>query len=325
MPSLNAEFPSLSNANLTEQDLNKLQLVVAEHKQLRENLVKANAVIKTYFTAVEKWQNDVKQSKEADRRNITMLMENNQKLQRDLHRVQDELDEVKSANSKAVSSGSSASLNDVQMASQLSEELSSLKLELAKTKESTRGMVPHGTFKNIERQCSQLLAENLQIKDMEQQYIDQINCLKVNHASTEELIRMGQMDLNAERAASNKTRDDLNQVKEENQVLIQQAEIYKKDFIAERDARQRMAGEKDELLTELNRLRMMLQAPAHPQMQMQQPQMQMQMQHPQQQQQPHPQVMGNHFGLVRHTCPNCYAQFTSQQLLSQHLPQCSRH
>lgn len=260
---------------------------MAEHQQLRDNLVKANAVIKSYFTAVEKWQNDVQVSRDTDHRNSTLLMQHNQKLQQQVHRLQDELEEAAAKNKRPVAAAASAV-------------------------DQSETMVSRATYKAVERQCSQLLAENLQFKDMEQQYVDTINCLKVNQASTEELVRMGQQDVSAERAGNRKLMGDLNAVREENQVLVQQAEIYKKDFIAERDARQRMAGEKEEVLTELNRLRMMLQA-GQPGTAQQQMQMQLQ-----QQQQ-------GHCGLVRYTCPSCYSQFGNQQMLSQHMPQCGRH
>lgn len=233
---------------------------------------------------MEKWQNDVKQSKEADRKNINKLTESNEKLQEDLQRVQRELDDAKR--------NSTTTVQDIPIGD----------------------MVPRHAYKTVERQCSQLLAENLQFKDMEQQYIDTINCLKVNHASTEELVRMGQVDLNAQRAENHALVTELGHVKEENQVLIQQAEIYQKDFIAERDARQRMAGEKDEVLVELNRLRMMLTATSNS----------------------NGMMMGSSnslnnsgqqigCGLVRYTCPSCYAQFSNQQALSSHLPLCGRH
>lgn len=305
---MTAEFPSLSNANLTEEDLNKLQTIVAEHQQLRENLVKANGVIKTYFSAVERWQNDVKQSKETDRKNISLLMESNQKMQQELRRMQEELEEEKNNKSLA------RSTSDVAMATAVSHEIGTLKQELERARDATKDMVPRQQYKNVERQCSQLLAENLQFKDMEQQYIDTINCLKVNHASTEELVRMGQMDLNAEREANQKLAREVNQLREENQVLIQQAEIYKKDFEAERDARQQMAGQKDEVLSELNRLRMMLVQASNGQPS------QMMMGH-----QPSPPPPAHQFGLVRYTCSSCYCIFSSQQQLSQHLPQCGRH
>lgn len=289
MPSLNAEFPSLSNAQLTEEDFNKLHLIIAEHQQLKENLLKANNVIRQYFGAVEKWQSDVKQAKEEDRRNIQHLTENNQKLSNEIRRLQSALNDRP------------AQSQDVQMAA----DVDALKRELDQLREEMKDVVPRQTYKNVERQCSQLLAENLQFKDMERQYVDTINCLQVNQASTEELVRLGQADLSAQRASTHQLIQELNNVKEENQVLIQQAEIYQKDFIQERDARQRMAGEKDEVIAELNRLRAML---------------------PQTQMSGMP-TMGsaNQCGLVRYTCPNCYYQFNSQQQLNLHLPQCSRH
>lgn len=249
---------------------------------------------------MEKWQNDVKRAKEEDQRTIALLTANNQKLQQELR----QLEEGQQQQQKGTTH---AKQPPVEVLNQ-EQELQALKQELLQSKEAAKEMVTKQTFKQVERQCSQLLAENLQFKDMEQQYIDTINCLKVNHASTEELVRMGQVDLNAERAANHKLMGEFNSVKEENQVLIQQAEIYQKDFIAERDARQRMAGEKDEVITELNRLRMMLQAMPQQQQQQQQPQ----------------HANAGHYGLVRYTCPGCYAQFNSQQVLGQHLTQCGR-
>lgn len=109
-------------------------------------------MIKTYFKSVEKWQNDVKQSKEADRQSLTLALANNQRLQQDLQRVQRELEE------------------EVARKGQNSNN----------TLVPTEDMVPRQTYKQVERQCSQLLAENLQFKDMEQQYRDEINCLKVS-------------------------------------------------------------------------------------------------------------------------------------------------
>lgn len=146
----------MSASNLTEEDLAKLQTTVAEHQQLRENLVKANAVIKTYFKSVEKWQNDVKQSKEADRQSLTLALANNQRLQQDLQRVQRELE----------------------------EEVARKGPNSNNTLVPTEDMVPRQTYKQVERQCSQLLAENLQFKDMEQQYQDEINCLKVSNCNS---------------------------------------------------------------------------------------------------------------------------------------------
>ncbi|XP_062135186.1 NF-kappa-B essential modulator isoform X3 [Drosophila sulfurigaster albostrigata] len=101
--------------------------------------------------------------------------------------------------------------------------------------------------KDLKRQMSQLLAENLEINDMKKTYIDEINCLKVNLTSAEELFNATRADVNNLKAK------DL-QKDEEIAYLKTQIDIYRRDFEMERADREKNAGEKEQYLVDLRAL-----------------------------------------------------------------------
>nr|XP_014092915.1 NF-kappa-B essential modulator isoform X4 [Bactrocera oleae]XP_036228392.1 NF-kappa-B essential modulator isoform X4 [Bactrocera oleae]XP_036228393.1 NF-kappa-B essential modulator isoform X4 [Bactrocera oleae] len=116
-------------------------------------------------------------------------------------------------------------------------------------------------IKNFERNMSQLLAEKLEINDMQKQYVDEINCLKVNLTVSEELVNQLKTDI-ALLKANDKEKTELFEIyasqraemREELDVLRQQVDVYSRDFQLERTAREEMAGEKVQLIDDLREL-----------------------------------------------------------------------
>ncbi|XP_039954653.1 NF-kappa-B essential modulator isoform X3 [Bactrocera tryoni] len=115
--------------------------------------------------------------------------------------------------------------------------------------------------KNFERNMSQLLAEKLEINDMQKQYIDEINCLKVNLTVSEELVNQLQSDIALLKANDKEKTAQFEiyatqrtEMREELDVLRQQVDVYSRDFQLERTAREEMAGEKAQLLDDLRAL-----------------------------------------------------------------------
>ena len=113
-------------------------------------------------------------------------------------------------------------------------------------------------IKELERKLSELLASNLDFKDVEKQYIDEINCLKVTLTSAEELIKKHDATI-AQLVA--KDHERLQKIKEfektvaeqnERIVLLEhQNEVHRKDFEMEKESRTVALKEKQQMLQDL--------------------------------------------------------------------------
>ncbi|XP_064540322.1 NF-kappa-B essential modulator isoform X3 [Drosophila montana] len=101
--------------------------------------------------------------------------------------------------------------------------------------------------KDLQRQMSALLAENLEFKDMKKTYVDEIDCLKVNLTSAEELLNVMRADVNALKAKDAQKDDEITHLKT-------QIDIYRRDFEMERADREKNAGEKEQYLADLRAL-----------------------------------------------------------------------
>lgn len=95
----------------------------------------------------------------------------------------------------------------------------------------------------------------------QKQYVDEINCLKVNLTVSEELVNQLKTDI-ALLKANDKEKTELFEIyasqraemREELDVLRQQVDVYSRDFQLERTAREEMAGEKVQLIDDLREL-----------------------------------------------------------------------
>lgn len=133
------------------------------------------------------------------------------------------------------------------------------------------GSLPSGNFiskeehdkivRELNQQLSQVTAENLEFVDMKKVYKDELTCIKVNMTSAEELQKQLQATVTTLRASAfehSKRAEqyamELKNAKEQIELLSAQVEVYRTDFEQEREARQKLAAEKDNLSTDLKLL-----------------------------------------------------------------------
>lgn len=134
--------------------------------------------------------------------------------------------------------------------------------------------------KNLHVELSNAIAEKLEFEDMKTTFADEIDCVQVNLVATEEMYKLSKaeaLELKATNATLKqdiKTLEDRLAVKQEEISTIKaqvktvtgfffslfsifrtlQLEVYKTDFELERMARQEMAGQKQQLATDLQLL-----------------------------------------------------------------------
>lgn len=112
-------------------------------------------------------------------------------------------------------------------------------------------------IKALERRMSVEVAKNLEFEDMRKLYVDELNCLKANANTAEQVYAQSRIETqqlyDAIKERDN-TIDDLRKqvcvLREQSDVLAAQSEIFQKDFEAERAGRQELASEKSRILSE---------------------------------------------------------------------------
>lgn len=123
-------------------------------------------------------------------------------------------------------------------------------------------------IKELERKLSELLASNLDFKDNEKQYIDELNCLKVTLTSAEELLKTHNATIDelvtkdCERLKGIRELEEiienLRKVNAEQneriQLLEHQNEVHRKDFEMEKESRTVALKEKQQITQDLRNL-----------------------------------------------------------------------
>uniref|UniRef100_A0A3F2YZN9 CCHC NOA-type domain-containing protein n=1 Tax=Anopheles melas TaxID=34690 RepID=A0A3F2YZN9_9DIPT len=111
-------------------------------------------------------------------------------------------------------------------------------------------------LKQIERRLSVEVAKNLEFEDMRKVYVDEINCLKANLKTAEQVYAAGRVEAQQQfddikaRDETIQLRQQITALEERVQMLTVQSDIFQKDFEAERTAREELAGEKSRILGE---------------------------------------------------------------------------
>nr|AJC98995.1 AGAP005933 [Anopheles coluzzii] len=112
-------------------------------------------------------------------------------------------------------------------------------------------------LKQIEQRLSVEVAKNLEFEDMRKVYVDEINCLKANLKTAEQVYAAGRVeaqqqfdDIKARDETIAQLRQQITTLEERVQMLTVQSDIFQKDFEAERTAREELAGEKSRILGE---------------------------------------------------------------------------
>lgn len=113
----------------------------------------------------------------------------------------------------------------------------------------------------LNERFSEEIAKNMEFNDLRKMYKDELDCLKVNLASAEELHKQSQATIqtltasngeNSKRAAQ--AEREFATARERIDLLNAQVEIYRNDFQMEREAREKIASEKDSLAADLSLL-----------------------------------------------------------------------
>ncbi|XP_034104354.1 NF-kappa-B essential modulator isoform X2 [Drosophila albomicans] len=263
--SVYSQFPSLCSMQACAEDVVKLQTMMTEYVALKQTLDKVNHTMQEYYKITQKWREEASGREEAYKQKlqecqlqIDKLTEENRQLKKDVEWNLEQMRLVESIRQKE---------HDElrQSVSEKSSLISNMRVEIDKLQQHqvpSFEYVPEATtteseyikreehelqVKDLKRQMSQLLAENLEINDMKKTYIDEINCLKVNLTSAEELFNATRADVNNLKAK------DL-QKDEEIAYLKTQIDIYRRDFEMERADREKNAGEKEQYLVDLRAL-----------------------------------------------------------------------
>lgn len=285
---LNSEFPSLCGSHANNEDILRLQHFMSQYVELKDTLKKNNIAMRQHFSIIQKWQEDIKIYKEEQKQQQIKFEETIAKLNNDNRELRQALEnkiehfklneismreDNKELNMKI--SEQSAQIENMSIQIQKLENQNLVTFEYVSKKgtedEKLTETVPEYEYvsilehkrvtKNFERQLSVLTAKNLDLQDMEQVYLDEINCLKVNLTAAEELLQKAQTDINILKSKDierneffenyQKERDEM---KQNMDILTKQVEIYNNDFNIERRDRQNIAAEKEQILNELKLL-----------------------------------------------------------------------
>ncbi|XP_064540321.1 NF-kappa-B essential modulator isoform X2 [Drosophila montana] len=264
--SVYSQFPSLCSMQACAEDVVKLQTMMTDYMALKQTLDKVTHTMQEYYKITQQWrmeaasreQNYQEQLKQCQTQ-IDKINEENQQLKRELEMKLEQIHLVEDIHQKE---------HDElrQSVSEKSSLINNMRVEidrLQKHQLNSYEYVPDESIvepdykkksdehecqvKDLQRQMSALLAENLEFKDMKKTYVDEIDCLKVNLTSAEELLNVMRADVNALKAKDAQKDDEITHLKT-------QIDIYRRDFEMERADREKNAGEKEQYLADLRAL-----------------------------------------------------------------------
>ncbi|XP_063702667.1 NF-kappa-B essential modulator [Culicoides brevitarsis] len=289
--SLFEQFPSLNASQVQVDDIMKLSCLVEEHQQLKENLEKTNVSMRRQFTVLQEWQDTVKRRLrekndeiEKLKKDLTTSQNTNDRLTQDLAELKHKYDETV-AQFSAFQVSAKKEIADMTMAvsekdaiiKNIHAENERLQLEKAdfvvlKNNKPEPAVDPvdfvrktehEAKMREMRHQLNELAAKNLEFEDMRKTYTDELSCLKVNLTAAEELHRDMRDTITTLRLRDDETRKrmdetttQLQQMQDENALLKVQVEVYQKDFLMEREAREKLVTEKENILSELQLLKM---------------------------------------------------------------------
>lgn len=290
--SVYSQFPSVCSMGACPEDVLKIQNMLSEYMELKKTLLNTNITMKQLYDQTQKWKADVKAMEDERRAEIAKLRNENLELRRDLDIKVEQIklnEEVRRKEHDEFIKTLSEKTSQIEnMSAQIlkleQQQLASFEFipkndteRMATAAGSTNITVGNAAaaaaaeyvtiaehkriVKNFERQLSEIVAENLELKDLQQQYIDEINCLKVNLVAAEELHVKNQDDIKFLKASDEEKSEMFSKFDEERKalrvdldVLRQQLDIYCRDFKIEQESRENLANEKDQLLSDLRDL-----------------------------------------------------------------------
>ncbi|XP_017866394.1 PREDICTED: NF-kappa-B essential modulator isoform X2 [Drosophila arizonae] len=264
--SIYSQFPSFCSLQARAEDVVKLQTMMTEYMALKQTLDKVNHTMQEYYKITQQWRNEAAAREQQYQvklqqcqAQIEKLTVENQELKKELEsnleqmRLSEEMHQKEHDELRQCVSEKSSLISN--MAVEI-EKLQQQQLHSYEYVPDDGSVAPVKCLKNgdqdnkvkdLQRQMSALLAENLEFKDMKKTYIEEIDCLKVSLTSAEELMRGMNADVKALKA---------NDAQKDEQIthLKTQIEIYRRDFEMERADREKNASEKEQYLMDLRAL-----------------------------------------------------------------------
>ncbi|XP_011214848.2 NF-kappa-B essential modulator isoform X2 [Bactrocera dorsalis] len=273
--SIHSQFPSVSLEACEE-----LTTVMSDYLKMKDVLIQVNSKMSSWLEMKKQMQSNEmenRQKLQQCQEEIAALRNENLNLKRELESKIEQIQACeavrKQEHEEIVKNISEKSALIANMRTQIEklelQQLSSFEVvsklgkngENSEKSEYVTRLEHERVTKNFERSMSQLLAEKLEINDMQKQYIDEINCLKANLTVSEELVNQLQSDIALLKANDKEKTAQFEiyatqraEMREELDVLRQQVDVYSRDFQLERTAREEMAGEKAQLLDDLRAL-----------------------------------------------------------------------
>lgn len=260
-------FPTTVSNSLQPKEVQQLQQLIVDHHAYKNQVMIMNTKLENLVKIIEEAN---KQTQSKHQQEIDQLRKENDALKQELEsRIEaiklseemlqkDQFELVqKVSEGKSVMSNISAHLEKL--------DLQQHNISLLNLNDGALNVVLDDNtimkIKSLEFKLSEIKAENLELKDMQKVYIDEINCLKVNLTAAEELLKKAQVDINTLKCKDVEKNELFSQYEEEKkkmkhdlELFKQQLEVYRSDFEIERTAREELAGQKDQLLTDLKLL-----------------------------------------------------------------------
>ncbi|KAM8711791.1 hypothetical protein ACLKA7_012319 [Drosophila subpalustris] len=263
--SVYSQFPSLCSMQACAEDVVKLQTMMTEYMALKQTLDKVNHTMQEYYKITQQWRKEAASREEEYKEKLQECQVQIDKLNDENRQLKKEV-EINLEQMRLVEDIRQKEHDELrQSVSEKSSLINNMRVEIDKLQQH---QVPSFEYvpddgkpdveyikrdehelqlKELRREMSVLLAENLEINDMKKTYIEEINCLKVNLTSAEELLNVMRADINSLKAKDVQKDDEIENFKT-------QIEIYRRDFEMERADREKNAGEKEQYLVDLRAL-----------------------------------------------------------------------
>ncbi|EDV37214.2 uncharacterized protein Dana_GF11542, isoform A [Drosophila ananassae] len=271
--SVYSQFPSLCSLQASAEDVVKLQNLMSEYHALKTTLDKVNRTMLNYHRLTQQWRQEATDREQQYKdqllecqKQMEKLSKENQQLKQELETKMEQIELVQNLNQKEQdelrqsASEKMSLINNMRVEIDKLQQLKMHSFEFVTDDGPKPGPESESTALNYvqreehERQVrelnhklSQLMAENLEIKDMKKTYVEEIDCLKVNLTSAQELMDKMQRDISELKAKDAQKQEVIAHLQTQN-------DIYRKDFEMERADREKNAGEKDQYLLDLRAL-----------------------------------------------------------------------
>ncbi|SPP74516.1 NF-kappa-B essential modulator isoform X3 [Drosophila guanche] len=271
--SVYSQFPSLCSMQASAEDVVKLQNMMEEYVSLKKTLDMVNRTMMDYHKLTQQWRQEAADREEKCKQQLTECQEQVEKLRAENQALMAEL-ETKLVQIELVQDIRQKEQDELrQSVSEKTSLINNMRVEIDKLQQINLNgfeFVPDDDKKKakeevsnplnyvqreehdrqiqkLQRDLSKMLAEKLEVIDMKKVYIQEIDCLKVNLTSAEELMHKMERDINQLKARDIQRQEEIEHLQTQN-------EIYRRDFEMERADREKNAGEKEQYLLDLRSL-----------------------------------------------------------------------